>query len=176
MSWRHQGIFLSGNNLSNFKMAIGYKVKMSRDVNPFLWIVSFAPLSLPHPSLSSLFPTCLPCLSAFTHISDTYSMLDTALHTEENKAISCFHGACILVGETQNKQVKEREEGRKSRGYLVLWGKYLSEGECVVRGRWPRWPGRQMLHNHLLPLSCPAPVCCSWHCSPSSVGFLPSLN
>ena len=149
---------------------------MSRDMNPFLWMVSSLPAPL-CPSLLPSFPACLPCLPAFTHWLSTNSMPGTVLGTEENKAKSCSHDACLLVGETHCQQENEgKKEGRKFRGYENYEGNNWVKENAGWEGGGPWRPGKQMLHTHFLPKSCPCPVCCRCHCPPRVLGFLSSLN
>lgn len=93
-------------------MAIGYKVKMSRDVNPFLWIVSFAP-SLPPSSLPFFlisYVLALPfCLH--TYIRHLFHARYCSAHWREQSNILLSWSLHSSGRET--KQTSERKRGRK---------------------------------------------------------------
>ena len=146
-------------------MWIGCEVKMSRDMDSFLWIVSY----LPRPLIS-----WMPALPSH-HLLSTCYMPVTIVGTEENEAKFCFHGTCILAEEIQNEQVKEGEEGKKEiqmMPWRKLWSEVRVQGER--RGGWLRRPGGQMWH---LPpataLPCPRWLQPHWS---ARIWFLSSLN
>lgn len=109
------------------------------------------------------------CLTSYTIYSllYTYSTLVTDLDIEDNKAKFCSHGACILVEEIHNEQVKEGEERRKEI-QMMQGGKLLSEGKVLGEREVVQTTGAQLLH---LPpataLHCSAQVGCSLSDTPA---------